>query len=384
MSNKRFEFSTTFRDEDYLAGLTDQARTTRELVLAMSSICEFLDFEGEEGGMFSNYRLPTLDTEIWVDERTSKIAYSFFEKPTCPNKVVQKETALSDSSIRATLVQETVRRLKHCSSEVTLEEKHMILSQFAQKMRNSGHTVPSIQYMLVHGVTKYNELVRLSQLPNDHPDYKPLHSSRRFNFHNRKLHKILQKSGWYSGSEVVAKPSWRMKITKGWSGGKPFQHSAPGMEYTSIMHVPSSKDSRLLKMLAKSEPRLAKVTGYQVKYVEMSGRQLSKYFQKERSENRCFRIDCGVCVNSDTKKPSLCQVKGVVYTAVCVQCDKKFKEDMSVAIVGSMSVKRLEPLVKGLASTEQGTAGWSPAILCLNTGRIPTVTRPPPQSLSFQ
>ena len=48
--NKRFEFSTAHRDEDFLAGLTDQARTTRELVLAMASICDFLNFEGEEGG----------------------------------------------------------------------------------------------------------------------------------------------------------------------------------------------------------------------------------------------------------------------------------------------------------------------------------------------
>ena len=52
------------------------------------------------------------------------------------------------------------------------------------------------------------------------------------------------------------------------------------MKFTSVMSVPSSKDGRLLKMLSKAEPRLAKVTGYQVKYVEKSGRKLSKYFRK--------------------------------------------------------------------------------------------------------
>ena len=98
----------------------------------MSSICEFIQFEGEEGGMFYNGRLPTLDLEIWVDEGSGKILHSFFEKPTCPNKVVQRDTALASSSIRATLTQETVRRLKNCSVDVPAEEKQEILSVFSQ------------------------------------------------------------------------------------------------------------------------------------------------------------------------------------------------------------------------------------------------------------
>ena len=78
--NLRFEFSKKSFEEDMLSSETDQART---------SICEFLVFEGEEGGMFCNSRLPTLDTEIWVDEKSEKIMNSFFEKPTCPNRVEQ-------------------------------------------------------------------------------------------------------------------------------------------------------------------------------------------------------------------------------------------------------------------------------------------------------
>ena len=91
------------------------------------------------------------------------------------------------------------------------------------------------------------------------------------------------------------KPKWRHKILKQWSGDKPIQYSVPGMSYTSVMSVPSTKDGRLIRMLAKAEPRIAKVTKYQVKYVEKSGRQLSKFFPKEKSENRCFRgEECGV------------------------------------------------------------------------------------------
>ena len=62
--------------------------------------------------MFMNDRLPTLDTEIWVEEGI--IMYAFYEKPQCPNKVLQRDTALSDSMIFASLNQEVVRRMLNC------------------------------------------------------------------------------------------------------------------------------------------------------------------------------------------------------------------------------------------------------------------------------
>ena len=111
--------------------------------------------------------------------------------------------------------------------------------------------------------------------------FKPLHSPKTHNLYNRKLHKMLQRSGWVSESEVVVKSKWRHKIPREWSGDKPLQFSVPGMKYTSVMSVPSTKDGRLIKMLARAEPRIAKVTKYQVKYAEKSGRQLSKFFPKE-------------------------------------------------------------------------------------------------------
>ena len=72
--------------EDEKSEETDQERTVKEMVKAMSSLVSFLTFEGESSEMFQNGRLPTLDTEIWVDQSTGKISYSFYEKPMCPNR----------------------------------------------------------------------------------------------------------------------------------------------------------------------------------------------------------------------------------------------------------------------------------------------------------
>ena len=115
MVRRTFFYCKEWEIENQNSGLSDQQRTTREFVLAMSSLVSFLTFEGEDHTMFLNSRLPTLDCEIWVDETSNMVKYSFFEKAMCPNRVVQKSTALSQNCIRASLCQDVVRRLKNCS-----------------------------------------------------------------------------------------------------------------------------------------------------------------------------------------------------------------------------------------------------------------------------
>ena len=62
-----------------------------------------------------------------------------------------------------------------------------------------------------------------------------------------------------------------------------------------------------------------------MKYVEKSGRQLAKLFPIDDGSKVCFRDDCSVCKYTDGKKPTLCQVKGVIYQGVCLLCDKEHK-----------------------------------------------------------
>ena len=120
-----------------------------------------------------------------------------------PNRVLQKSTALPENSIRSSLVQDVVRRLKNTST--TLPKTHVveILSNFSQKLVNSGHSVRSSQIVLVHGVTKFAELLRQSKLPKCDPGYKPLHLGRDHDKYNRKLRKILSRTSWYDEIDVL-------------------------------------------------------------------------------------------------------------------------------------------------------------------------------------
>ena len=110
-------------------------------------------------------------------------------------------------------------------------------------------------------------------------------------------------------------------------GARPIQFKLPGMDYSTVLQVPSSKDSRLLRALSRVEPRLAKTTKFHVKLVEKSGRPLARMFPTDFSDGKCGRESCLVCPNPDLKGPSMCMVSNVVYESVCSICDDKHKID---------------------------------------------------------
>ena len=86
-----------------------------------------------------------------------------------------------------------------------------------------------------------------------------------------------------------------------WKGTKSIQRKVPDMRFTTVMQVPSSANSRLIKELARIEPRVAKSSGYQTKLVERGGRQLSKLFSKDVAGVKCLRLDCFPCKNESVK-----------------------------------------------------------------------------------
>ena len=316
-----FKFDEAWQQEDLNSDVSDSYRTMTELTKAMSSLISYIEFEGEEPGMFTDNKLPTLDTAIWWTG--SCFLYEFWEKPTVPNRVLQRDTALAESAIRSSLNQEVVRRLLHCHNGIENSRKCEFLSTFAQKLVNSGFSVPSAQIILVHGVLRYVEIVKNSRLPETNPRFKPLHFNREFNSLERKLQKYLAKSNWYSSEKSGS--NWRSKLPVEWKGDKPLQSKMPKFQFTTILQVQSSQNSRLLKELAKVEPRLTKSSGYHVKLVEKGGKPLSKCFSKDFNEARCNRVDCEPCLNPARPGPTLCKVKNIVYESVCAECDAEFK-----------------------------------------------------------
>ena len=76
-----------------------------------------------------------------------------------------------------------------------------------------------------------------------------------------------------NGTIQMTKSSWRSRLPVFWKESKLIQRKVPDMRYTTVMQVPSSVNSGLLKVLARINSRLAKTCGYQPMLVEKGGKQ---------------------------------------------------------------------------------------------------------------
>ena len=101
-----------------------------------------------------------------------------------------------------------------------------------------------------------------------------MYLSKEYNQENRQIEKYMGKMTWYQSDGENYKEingGWRRKLKGVWEGAKPVQRKVKGMEFTTVLQVPNTENSALLSGLAKKEPKIAKLSGYNVKIVEKSG-----------------------------------------------------------------------------------------------------------------
>ena len=96
--------------------MTPLEKTTEILECVMNGICGWLNLTMETETMFDG-TLPTLDLQIWV-RGDNKVLYKYFEKKMTPNMVLHARSAIPESTRRATLNQELIRRLTNTSELV--------------------------------------------------------------------------------------------------------------------------------------------------------------------------------------------------------------------------------------------------------------------------
>ena len=180
-----------------------------------------------------------------------------------PNRTLQASTALSRSSLHASLIQDIVRRMQNCCEDITSETRAKIISDFAQKIVNSGHSNEVCRKIVILGLSKYMHNRDMDSKPKTDPQYRPIHLAKTYEEHNRQLHKQILKDHYYKGSNK--NQAWRLHLDKAWRLNDYTQRKIPGTEYTTVMEIPNTPDSKLLKEFTCREPKMAKITKYQVK-----------------------------------------------------------------------------------------------------------------------
>ena len=135
--------------------MTSLAKTTQILKDIRNSICGWLTLTMETEDMFGGV-LPTLDLELWV-RADNKVLFKYFEKAMVPDMVLHKRSAIPESTRRATLNQELIRRMVNTSEMVGMSMRLEIVDKYARKLINSEYSVEYTRSVIVGGLKGYEQ-----------------------------------------------------------------------------------------------------------------------------------------------------------------------------------------------------------------------------------
>ena len=95
----------------------------------------------------------------------------------------------------------------------------------------------------------------------------------------------------------------------------------------TVIFVPITKGSLLLKSLKEDEERMSEITGFKIKYQEAGGSVLTNFFCKYLGKGmHCGRPVCPPC-NGDSAVRGNCRARNVTYESVCTFYNPTSKQE---------------------------------------------------------
>ena len=122
----------------------------RELRKMGNSISSMIQLEEDYPSKNTDGKLPILDLKVWVedvreeegdlDSAKAKLFYQYYRKPMANWLLMAAISAMPGSVKRTALTQYGLRILRNTKLEVEWSEKAAMLSEFMERMRDSGHS----------------------------------------------------------------------------------------------------------------------------------------------------------------------------------------------------------------------------------------------------
>ena len=95
----------------------------------------------------------------------------------------------------------------------------------------------------------------------------------------------------------------------------------------TVIFVPSTKGSLLLKSLKEDEERMSEITGFKIKYQEAGGSVLTNFFCKDLGKGmHCGRPVCPPCTGVTAVRGN-CRARNVTYESVCTLCNPTSQQE---------------------------------------------------------
>ena len=271
--------------------------------------------------------IPTLDFEVYWDNRENKFSYRYYEKKMRNPVVIQKRSAMDRSQKIGILSQELIRRLSNVSEgREETEEKIAVVEGYTKQLKQSGYNFMETQEIIRSG---YTGLVRKRNRRKE--SGLPMHREGTKTLVNRTRKKLLDKKMWYrreKEKEENERKGVRKQRREEMKGGKKDRKT---VEVKSVVFIQQTKDSRLVKRLREVEERLGETTGYRIKFVEKVGEKLVDILCQSNpwKGNNCLREDCILCETKEETgkgRRQCCSSRNVTYETWCGTCEDREKE----------------------------------------------------------
>ena len=244
-------------------------------------------------------KLRVLDIKLNVNrEMGNRIDYEFYEKSTKHPKVLLADSAINSSSKRTILTQECLRRLRNTKIELGEDVRNMYLNQFMIELKNSGYK-KNYRIQILQSATKaFDKMVH-----DDKLGIKPLYRNRTWNLEERTNSKKNKKTNWYKSGE-------KSKI-----------------QYKSILFVPPTPGSMLLKELRQREEELNGKSRERIKIVEKGGKKIGDILINKNpfKPEKCTESWCPLCSGKYGKSKIQCNTNNLGYRWVCKTCQNNDK-----------------------------------------------------------
>ena len=228
-------------------------------------------------------KMPLLDCQIWVEHSErfphGQILFSHYRKPMASKLTIQRTSALPQRQKITILSQEVFRILRNSHPKAGEVWKNDI-SDFAQRMKNSGWDEETRERVIKQGFTGWIRVLSKEQFQNE-PRYRHHDYKRK----ERNDVKTDKKNNWFKTSDTD--------------------------ETEAVMMIDATPDSEL-KTIIEDE---IKNTKLKIRVIERPGpkHQYSLMSTNVNERPKCQK-PCMIC---ETKGGGNCRTKSSVYEIVC-------------------------------------------------------------------
>jgi hypothetical protein len=254
-------------------------------------------------------KIPILDLEVWTEmteeeeeERRPRpvIKHRFFKNKMASEATLNSRSAYPTMGTRATLMEETLRRLRNNSPEVRWEDKGKFLTKWTLAMMRGGHTERFRRDIVDRAVKRY-----LGELSDHNEGKRDIYRSRE-----ERERQMMERGG------RNRKATWFRKTDR-----------KTGKEITAMFKVKMTERETLKKIVEKKMSQFAGPEGIHAKVIEEGGRTLKSFLVKGDPfpRTKCSRKECAV---NEGSCGEVCYTRNANYMLSCNRCDDILEEKM--------------------------------------------------------